>query len=117
VSSTFEMANEEAVPYTGPKPYGMSDDLITLGALDLDCDERLWVPNPRTSSSARCCSRQVRAASSTSCGCGVRDPVAAPPHAAQSRIHPPRALALPGIRLVGGRRFLRVRAAGRHPHP
>jgi 2,4'-dihydroxyacetophenone dioxygenase len=44
VSSTIEMATEEAIPYTGPKPYGMSDDLITLGALDLDCDERLWVP-------------------------------------------------------------------------
>ncbi|RZL72408.1 MAG: cupin, partial [Rhodococcus sp. (in: high G+C Gram-positive bacteria)] len=44
MSSTVDMKNEEAVPYTGPKPYGMSDDLIVPGALDLDCDERLWVP-------------------------------------------------------------------------
>ncbi|AKE88319.1 MULTISPECIES: 2,4'-dihydroxyacetophenone dioxygenase family protein [Rhodococcus] len=44
MSSTVEMRDEAAVAYTGPKPYGMSDDLIVPGALDLDCDERLWVP-------------------------------------------------------------------------
>jgi 2,4'-dihydroxyacetophenone dioxygenase len=25
-------------------PYGVVDDLVEQGALDLDCDERLWVP-------------------------------------------------------------------------
>ncbi|OLM15913.1 MULTISPECIES: 2,4'-dihydroxyacetophenone dioxygenase family protein [unclassified Pseudonocardia] len=36
---------EDAVkPYDGPRLYGMVDDMITPGALDLDCDERLWVP-------------------------------------------------------------------------
>jgi 2,4'-dihydroxyacetophenone dioxygenase len=36
--------DEKVQPYTGPKLYGMVDDMITPGALDLDCDERLWVP-------------------------------------------------------------------------
>ncbi|MER6847643.1 2,4'-dihydroxyacetophenone dioxygenase family protein [Streptomyces flaveolus] len=36
---------EPVLPYQGPKPYGMVDDLIIPGALDLDgADERLWVP-------------------------------------------------------------------------
>ena len=42
-----EMAGEDAVPYTGPKPYAMSAGLIVPGALDLDCEERLWVPQSR----------------------------------------------------------------------
>jgi hypothetical protein len=29
---------------TGNHPYGVVDDLVEPGALDLDCDERLWVP-------------------------------------------------------------------------
>ena len=40
------MANEEARPPRSQAP-GMSDDLITSGALDLDCDERLWVPQSK----------------------------------------------------------------------
>src|ERR1700761_5036336 len=44
VTSTPDLAQEAAVPYAGPKPYGMTDDLIVPGALDLDGDERLWVP-------------------------------------------------------------------------
>lgn len=31
-------------PYGGPRLYGMINDMIMPGALDLDCDERLWVP-------------------------------------------------------------------------
>ena len=37
-------ADTAVKPYSGPKLYGMVNDMITLGALDLDCDERLWVP-------------------------------------------------------------------------
>ncbi|HET7479254.1 MAG TPA: 2,4'-dihydroxyacetophenone dioxygenase family protein [Rubrobacteraceae bacterium] len=36
--------SEEAVPYRGEQPYGMPDDLVVPGILDLDSDERLWVP-------------------------------------------------------------------------
>lgn len=32
------------VPFQGRQPYGMVDDLVVPGALDLDADERLWVP-------------------------------------------------------------------------
>jgi quercetin dioxygenase-like cupin family protein len=35
---------DAAVPYRGDQPYGMVDDLVAAGALDLDDDERLWVP-------------------------------------------------------------------------
>ena len=35
---------EAPVAYQGEQPYGKTDDLVLLGALDLDCDERLWVP-------------------------------------------------------------------------
>jgi 2,4'-dihydroxyacetophenone dioxygenase len=33
--------------YAGPKPYGMVDDVIVPGALDLAADERLWVPQSK----------------------------------------------------------------------
>jgi len=32
------------VPFQGSQPYGMRPDLVVLGALDLDADEHLWVP-------------------------------------------------------------------------
>ena len=47
MTTTVETKNEAAVPYSGPKPYGMSEDLIVAGALDLDGDERLWVPQSK----------------------------------------------------------------------
>lgn len=43
-ASTATPQTFSAVPYTGPLPYGMTEDLIIPGALDLDTDERLWVP-------------------------------------------------------------------------
>lgn len=33
-----------AIPYSGDQPYGVAEDLVILGALDLDGDESLWVP-------------------------------------------------------------------------
>jgi 2,4'-dihydroxyacetophenone dioxygenase len=33
-----------AVTYAGTRPYGMADDFLVPGALALDTDERLWVP-------------------------------------------------------------------------
>jgi 2,4'-dihydroxyacetophenone dioxygenase len=37
--------DDQAVPYRGAPLYGAVDDLVQLGALDLDgADERLWVP-------------------------------------------------------------------------
>lgn len=44
MSTTVDSVNAEVAPYTGPRPYGMSDDLVIVGGLDLACDERLWVP-------------------------------------------------------------------------
>ncbi|MFE2373766.1 2,4'-dihydroxyacetophenone dioxygenase family protein [Streptomyces sp. NPDC059398] len=35
---------EKALPYEGERPDSMLDDVIVPGALDLDGDERLWVP-------------------------------------------------------------------------
>ena len=35
--------DEAAVPYRGEQPYGIIDDVIVPGALDLDADERLSV--------------------------------------------------------------------------
>ena len=32
------------VPYQGEQPYGMRPDLVVSGALDLDADPELWVP-------------------------------------------------------------------------
>jgi hypothetical protein len=43
--TTAPTAREEsAVPYRGEPLPNTLDDLVELGALDLDCDERLWVP-------------------------------------------------------------------------
>ena len=37
--------SDERIPYRGEQPYGVPDDLVVLGALDIDgADERLWVP-------------------------------------------------------------------------
>ncbi|WP_217631140.1 2,4'-dihydroxyacetophenone dioxygenase family protein [Modestobacter sp. DSM 44400] len=39
---------DERIPYRGEQPYGVSDDLVVLGALDIDAsDERLWVSQAR----------------------------------------------------------------------
>jgi 2,4'-dihydroxyacetophenone dioxygenase len=39
---------DERIPYRGEQPYGVPDDLVVLGALDIDgSDERLWVPQSR----------------------------------------------------------------------
>jgi quercetin dioxygenase-like cupin family protein len=35
---------DELVPYRGAQPAGMVPDLVVPGALDLDADEQLWVP-------------------------------------------------------------------------
>lgn len=32
------------IPYALPQPFGMVPDVVIPGALDLYCDERLWVP-------------------------------------------------------------------------
>lgn len=32
------------IPYSKPQPEGMAPDFLVPGALDLECDERLWVP-------------------------------------------------------------------------
>lgn len=37
-------ADEAAIPYRGEQPFGMVEDLVLPHALDLDDDERLWVP-------------------------------------------------------------------------
>lgn len=38
---------QSAVPYRGPTPYGVPDDLVIADVLDLDGDERLWVPQAK----------------------------------------------------------------------
>ncbi|MDX2377978.1 2,4'-dihydroxyacetophenone dioxygenase family protein [Microbacterium sp. LRZ72] len=38
------ISDEANVPYRGEQPFGMVDDLVVENALDLDGDERLWVP-------------------------------------------------------------------------
>jgi 2,4'-dihydroxyacetophenone dioxygenase len=43
----YEPDDEAAVPYRGEQPYGVPEDLVILGVLDLDDDERLWVPQSR----------------------------------------------------------------------
>ena len=36
---------ESAIPYRGEQPYSMLDDLVQIGAMDIDgADPRLWVP-------------------------------------------------------------------------
>lgn len=39
-----EVQESDAIPYRGEQPYGMLEDLVVPKVLDLDCDERLWVP-------------------------------------------------------------------------
>jgi 2,4'-dihydroxyacetophenone dioxygenase len=40
----YESDIEAAIAYRGEQPYGVPDDLIIPGVLDLDDDENLWVP-------------------------------------------------------------------------
>lgn len=44
MSTSLDHKSEAAIPYRGPKSDSMLDDMVEPGALDLDCDERLWVP-------------------------------------------------------------------------
>lgn len=46
-----------AMPYQGDQPVGMLDDLLEQGALDLDADDRLWVPQAPDVRFRPCCSR------------------------------------------------------------
>ena len=47
VDSEIETENE-AIPYRGEQPYGVPDDLVIGGILDVDnTDERLWVPQSK----------------------------------------------------------------------
>ena len=39
-----EQPDASRIPYQGAQPYGMVHDLVAPGALDLDADEHLWVP-------------------------------------------------------------------------
>lgn len=36
--------DEKAIPYRGEQPYGMLADLVIGDALDLNADDKLWVP-------------------------------------------------------------------------
>ena len=48
VSNPAEATKDEAaIPYRGEQPYGMVDDLVVPGALDLDDDEKFWVPQSK----------------------------------------------------------------------
>lgn len=38
------VTQDDHVAYRGQQPYGMLDDFVAPGALDLDADEHLWVP-------------------------------------------------------------------------
>ena len=38
---------EAAIPYRGEQPFGMVDDLVVPGAIDLDDDARFWVPQSK----------------------------------------------------------------------
>jgi hypothetical protein len=47
-ATTDQASQDERIPYRGEQPYGVPDDLVVLGALDIDgADERLWVPQAR----------------------------------------------------------------------
>lgn len=41
---TTDAVDTSRIPYQRPQPAGMRPDLFIGGALDLDCDEREWVP-------------------------------------------------------------------------
>ncbi|GAA1002634.1 cupin [Acrocarpospora pleiomorpha] len=44
VSTRTDPVTGEPLAYQGEQPHGKLDDLVIAGALDPDCDERLWVP-------------------------------------------------------------------------
>jgi quercetin dioxygenase-like cupin family protein len=44
MTTSSQPSNSQFIPFQGPQPYGMVPDLVVAGALDLDGDERLWVP-------------------------------------------------------------------------
>ncbi len=44
ISNQAEEQNSQLIPFRGQQPYGMVPDLVVPGALHLDTDERLWVP-------------------------------------------------------------------------
>ncbi|MDB5078432.1 MAG: hypothetical protein JWP00_356 [Chloroflexi bacterium] len=44
MTTSNQPANSRLLPFQGPQPYGMVPDLVVPGALDLDADEHLWVP-------------------------------------------------------------------------
>src|SRR4051812_16056110 len=106
------------VAYQLPQPTGMLTDIFIGNVLDLDGDERDWVPqSPDVSFKPIVLSVSqgyyvniLRVRSSGG-------PVPPPPQRPGARSDPARQVALPGARLGGDRRRLRLRAAGRNPHP
>jgi 2,4'-dihydroxyacetophenone dioxygenase len=44
MTTTASAGPREVRPYDGPLPYGTVPELVISDALDLACDERLWVP-------------------------------------------------------------------------
>ncbi|CUU60032.1 ChrR Cupin-like domain-containing protein [Parafrankia irregularis] len=44
MAPTGQAEVDERVAYRGPQPPGMVSDVVIADALDLDCDEELWVP-------------------------------------------------------------------------
>ena len=45
--TTAERPTAEAVAYRGPPLPNVPEDLVVLNALDIECDERLWVPQAK----------------------------------------------------------------------
>ncbi|KAJ5117976.1 hypothetical protein N7526_010999 [Penicillium atrosanguineum] len=45
--NVMEKGDLSAEPYRGPKLPNVPDDLVVAGVLNLDCDERLWVPQSK----------------------------------------------------------------------
>ncbi|KAF4448481.1 cupin 2 domain-containing protein [Fusarium austroafricanum] len=44
LDSTQRRLDQAAIPYRGPRLPAVPDDLVVLGIFDIECDERLWVP-------------------------------------------------------------------------
>nr|WP_299507446.1 2,4'-dihydroxyacetophenone dioxygenase family protein [Cypionkella sp.] len=44
MNQTTDRRDNSAVAYAKPQPFGMMPDIFTSGALDLEADPRLWVP-------------------------------------------------------------------------
>ena len=42
--SEMEKGDQSTLAYRGPKLPNVAEDLVVSNVLDLDCDERLWVP-------------------------------------------------------------------------